>query len=317
MRVLWLFALAAIVPAVFLSTRSSDALNPDIQNQFDLAIDTDVTGNSASSLGALDPCVAVNVDDTFEIDLIVRGVPEPGIAALAGDLMYDPAVLRIDVIDHSDLILDHDYIHLGNTAPDTDGDLRIDSVRLIGFPNPLVWNTGDGAILRLTFRALAAGSSTVEWDDTNPFGLPAEGDSWDGIPDVYFYDLEAEQNGESGYIGIFPNMRARGAEVVVGGTCPGNLLDGDGDGFSDVREDHVDTLVVSDCAATTTPNDETYDSWPPDFDDSQDVDISDVLALKPVFNAPSPPDRFDLVPSGSININDVLAMKPVFNTSCS
>ena len=309
MRVLWFFALAAIVPAVFLSVQSGDALNPDIQNQFDLAIDTEVNGNSASSLGSLDPCVAVTSGQTFAVDLVVRGVPAPGIAALAGDILYDPAILQITAHDFSSYMLGGIPLALSDVPPDTDGDFRIDDVNL-----SLNFATGDGVIIRLTFQAIANGGSTLTWDDINPFGTPAQGESWDGTSDVYYVDMSDPDNPD--YIGIFPNMRARGAEVVVGGTCPGNLLDGDGDGFSDLREDHVDTLVLRDCAATAVANDETFDSWPPDFDNNQTVNISDVLALKPVFNQPSPPDRFDLVPSGTIGISDVLALKPVFNETC-
>ena len=52
--------------------------------------------------------------------------------------------------------------------------------------------------------------------------------------------------------------------------------------------------------------------------ESNNINISDVLALKPVFGTtvgPTAP-RFDIVPSGNINISDVLALKPVFGTTC-
>ena len=55
-----------------------------------------------------------------------------------------------------------------------------------------------------------------------------------------------------------------------------------------------------------------------DAEESNSINISDVLALKPVFGSsvgPTSP-RFDLVPDNSINISDVLSLKPVFGTSC-
>lgn len=60
-------------------------------------------------------------------------------------------------------------------------------------------------------------------------------------------------------------------------------------------------------------------NWPADLVASNTITISDVLALKPVFNTSVPPaaPRYDLVPSGDITISDVLALKPVFNKSCS
>ena len=308
MRILWVIALVAFLPVAFFATRSSEALNPDIQNQFDLAIDTEVSGNGGSSLGGLDPCVSVNQGDFFDVDLVVRGVPEPGIAALAADVIYDPAVLSIAAMEYEGLMLHGIYIHFGDAAPDSDGDFRIDSAN---FETPR--KTGDGAILRLTFEALASGGSTLTWDDTNPLGYPAAGESWDGIPDVLY--LDPESVGEPDFIGVFPNMRARGAEVMVGSPCPGNLLDGDGDGWGDVLEDSTETLAVQACPDTAIPNDEEFDSWPPDFDNTKKVDIVDVLALKPVYGTPSA--RHDLNASGGdIDIVDVLALKPVFMDSC-
>ena len=72
------------------------------------------------------------------------------------------------------------------------------------------------------------------------------------------------------------------------------------------------------CAATPAADDEAGpDAWPVDFDDNRAVDIDDVLAMKPVFNAPplySP--RFDFTADSVIDIDDVLALKPFFNLTC-
>ncbi|MEX2392364.1 MAG: hypothetical protein WD904_12310 [Dehalococcoidia bacterium] len=48
------------------------------------------------------------------------------------------------------------------------------------------------------------------------------------------------------------------------------------------------------------------------------INISDVLALKPVFGTSVPPTSawFDLAPSGSINISDVLILKQPFGQTC-
>jgi hypothetical protein len=79
------------------------------------------------------------------------------------------------------------------------------------------------------------------------------------------------------------------------------------------------TNANSACPATATPNDEPVDAWPPDFDDSGTVSVTDVLALKPVFGQTVPPasPRFDLVPTASIGISDILALKTYFGTTCS
>ena len=68
-------------------------------------------------------------------------------------------------------------------------------------------------------------------------------------------------------------------------------------------------------------DDELFDRWPPDLNDDQTVNILDVLALKPHFNAtyddPIFSRRHDLNADMWINILDVLVLKPVFNMTCS
>jgi len=95
--------------------------------------------------------------------------------------------------------------------------------------------------------------------------------------------------------------------------------DPDGDGWTTADENTIRTLPLVAYPTTASANDEDPDAWPPDFDDNRSVNISDVLALKPVFGTAVPPTsaRYDIAPSGAINITDVLALKPPFGTSCS
>ena len=109
-----------------------------------------------------------------------------------------------------------------------------------------------------------------------------------------------------------------GQEVNVHGTNP-LLSDTDSDQFGDGREVYLGTSALKKCPTTPDAGDEDTDAWPVDFDDNRTVDISDVLALKPVFGGSVPPAsaRFDLTGDGPIDISDVLALKPVFNSTCS
>ncbi len=85
--------------------------------------------------------------------------------------------------------------------------------------------------------------------------------------------------------------------------------DDDCDGFSAAAEAAIGTQPLGACGVNT---------WPPDFDDSHEVDISDVLALKPGFGGTVPPvsPRYDIFPDGTIDISDVLALKPFFGAVC-
>ncbi len=89
--------------------------------------------------------------------------------------------------------------------------------------------------------------------------------------------------------------------------------DDDNDGFSDGAESYLGTDPLDDC-----PDNISHDAWPVDFDRSGNVDISDVLFLKPVFGSSVPPvsRRFNLAPGAGIDISDVLFLKPVFGKTC-
>jgi hypothetical protein len=93
--------------------------------------------------------------------------------------------------------------------------------------------------------------------------------------------------------------------------------DGDCDGFTGVVETAIGTAPGVACGFTSGGN-PASENWPPDLVETNSINISDVLALKPVFGTAVPPTlaRVDLVPSGGINVSDVLALKPFFGKSC-
>jgi hypothetical protein len=92
--------------------------------------------------------------------------------------------------------------------------------------------------------------------------------------------------------------------------------DDDGDGFSDALEEYVGTAPLANCPWVVG----VHAAWPPDFDNSQDVNILDVLAMKPSFGSSQGEETFaarsDLDASGDVNILDVLSLKPYFSDSC-
>ncbi|GAG43963.1 unnamed protein product, partial [marine sediment metagenome] len=86
-------------------------------------------------------------------------------------------------------------------------------------------------------------------------------------------------------------------------------------------ETTIGTDPLDPCADTPDPNDEADDRWPPDWDDSQTVDLLDVLSFKPHYGATDPSDpkydaRYDLNTDGAINILDLLPFKPFFRLTC-
>ena len=90
-----------------------------------------------------------------------------------------------------------------------------------------------------------------------------------------------------------------------------------GDSFGGNTETYLGSNPLKSCGFTA--GGQTWsENWPFDLVESNSINISDVLALKPVFSGtvPAVDKHFDLAPSKAINISDVLALKPAFGTSC-
>jgi hypothetical protein len=86
-------------------------------------------------------------------------------------------------------------------------------------------------------------------------------------------------------------------------------------------ESSIGTVATQHCAATQFGFDEPLpDAWPPDINDNQLVNGSDILAYNSSFgsSAPGPPytARLDLNASGLINGADILQFNPFFGKRC-
>jgi hypothetical protein len=104
----------------------------------------------------------------------------------------------------------------------------------------------------------------------------------------------------------------------LGDACQNS--DGDQTTFKDAEEVFVGTLPGTYCPATSIANDENPDAWPPDFNDSKNVNLQDVLLYIPVFNKIYPDPlynkRYDLNADNRVALQDVLMFIPVFNLTC-
>jgi hypothetical protein len=100
------------------------------------------------------------------------------------------------------------------------------------------------------------------------------------------------------------------SQVLPAWPVPGD--DPDCDGFTTAAETTIGTDPAQQCPVGGAP-----DAWPPDFDHSGLIEVTDVLTLKPVFFMPDPDPRYDIIPDGIVDVTDVLALKPFFFVSCS
>ncbi len=108
---------------------------------------------------------------------------------------------------------------------------------------------------------------------------------------------------------------------MIGLVAAASPADSDGDGYSDAIEAAIGTNFVSACAASITPDNESIDSFPPDFNDDKTVNKVDADRFQPFFNSRAGDAgyniRFDLNTDGLINILDVGKLKPNYGKTCS
>lgn len=154
-----------------------------------VAVDLNTDGNSGTAVGTIDSCRSVSAGDTFDIDVVVRGVPATpapgagpltvGLASFGFNIHFDPAVVNITGAVNS-LMLGGDsafqavqanYVDGGNPNPfpATSGDTRIDFVDLSSH-----YESGDGVLSRLTIKAIGTGRTDVTLNDETLGGQAPE-----------------------------------------------------------------------------------------------------------------------------------------------
>lgn len=164
---------------------AATALSSQERQPIQAGVDLDTTGNSATALGAEDACRSVNVGETFDFDVVVRGVPPPDSNNLNGgaggfglNVHFDPAVINLTKAVNtlwmkSDTPFERvaaNYTEGGeaNGFPATTGDTRVDYVNI----SIASYAFGDGILTRFTAKAVGAGKSTITVDselDGYPF----------------------------------------------------------------------------------------------------------------------------------------------------
>jgi hypothetical protein len=183
-----IYALAVAVVLVFCGSQveHAEAAHAAIP---EIAIDADITGNSATSLGDRTSCNTLpTAGDTVQVDVTVRGVPPfdrdtrtGGLVAYEADIAYDPAIVHVVGVDTRFMLAARSPYYsfdVIDDLPDSDGHLQLVSADL-----SQSLESGDGVLARLTFEAVAPGVSPlslVEAFNHNPSPV-----LYDLTPDPY------------------------------------------------------------------------------------------------------------------------------------
>jgi hypothetical protein len=167
---------AAIVLAVFSGFSSLGAIGPShghVQAQARPAVGVDLvpSGNTSTSLAALDVCQQATSGQRFDVDVFVRDVP--AIDGFQATLSYDPTILR-PVEQDVNLFLasaaGSDVVDFSKPAPNRPGEYV---VAAFDFGQNAA-ESGSGAIIRVGFEALSQGRSPITVGDVKMVGADGE-----------------------------------------------------------------------------------------------------------------------------------------------
>jgi hypothetical protein len=160
----------------------------------EIAADTGVAGNTPTGLGPTDACVAVQVGSFFDIDLVIKGIPNTyadnhgdftagGLSSFSLDLWYDPAIVQVVGEDPRFILQGLGTPHLvdeSDSLPDTDGHYHV-----AVYDTSTFYEYGDGVLARMSFEAKAAGTATIFLGDPNTIlDKPNPADALNTIYDV-------------------------------------------------------------------------------------------------------------------------------------
>jgi hypothetical protein len=166
--VAWLSAVLALAMVLVVGGESS------AEEPLAIGVDADPAGNTATSLGPIDPCVSVSEGDTFDVDLFITGVE--ALRAWEAYFSFDGGIVTVVDLDVNmfQAANEGSNVFNGSQALPVDGDLfRIGAVDIGSGAEP---NSGSGVLARLTLEAISSGLS--------PALLPIIDENEDGTIDL-------------------------------------------------------------------------------------------------------------------------------------
>ncbi len=204
-RALAILALLVSAAALHVGAGGAAAADPS------LAIDAGTQGNTATSVGTIENCIAVKTGDEFQVDVVVQNISN--LLAWEIHLSYDPAV--VEVTDQNVKLFQQ--ANAGSSVIDVSGHVPDDSgvhtLSAFDSSDPATPDSGSGILSRVTFKALAPGTSPIRFGSKDLNG--------DGKLDVgtLLRDTNGSLIGDLNGDGFFDGAQ-QDAQVAVDGSCP-------------------------------------------------------------------------------------------------
>ena len=164
MRLLLVIATAALLLTLSAAAAAlSRVQNLEAQAEVAIGIDADPSGNTATSLGTINDCRQVSLNDTFDVDVFLQNVDN--IATFDFTINYDGAVLNVTDHDSTTLMLAANpgsdvQFDFSDPTPDTDGNYQLIAVDTAPAGSG-AHESGDGVLGKVTFTAVGSGVSTI------------------------------------------------------------------------------------------------------------------------------------------------------------
>jgi len=127
-----------------------------------LAVDPDIAGNTATSLGSQDICLEVAAGATVEVDVTVSAIPpDRPLTAFQFDLFYDLRIVNVTAVNVGMLLGANEGSNalpaLSDPVPDSDGGFQSAALDLSASPG----ETGPGVLSRLKLKAVGTGVTVL------------------------------------------------------------------------------------------------------------------------------------------------------------
>lgn len=220
------------------------------QEPVELGADTDISGNSSTSVGTVDNCISVSSGDTFNLDIFVSDVTE--LIHWELYLKLDPSIVEVTDADMRMFLNTNSQSSLKTQwIPYANGRHFLGAADLKGAPE-----SGSGVLARLTLHAKAPGLSSAEF---------------------LYDDLDSD-----GDMDIGPRLTALGG-IAVGDVTGDGVFDDQPETALIAVDESCDTAPP----APTPPPSSTPSPTPPPGDDTSPPD--DVLPVPgdPTFEPPT------------------------------
>jgi hypothetical protein len=204
--------LAALLPAAALIAVAAPFGRAHAQDGPQLGVDASPQGNTATTLGQRNVCVAVATGDEFQIDVTVENVT--ALAAYEARLSLDTSIVHVVDRDVQQFLASppgSNVFDFSESVPEDDND---DGVFRIGgaiITDPPLGADGSGVLARVTLKAAGPGVSTLT---LKPLQTRV------GVLGAVLTGVDGNQIGDSDGDSYFDGPFLD-AQVAVDGACPG------------------------------------------------------------------------------------------------